>query len=100
MTRHDDRPATLAEPRACHGRVNSSPPKSSKIAAGLAALACAVCCALPFLIAAGVLTGAGAAIAEQGLLAAAALLLAAAGALWWGRAAQASECGCGCSPGT
>jgi hypothetical protein len=43
-------------------------PTSSKVTATLAAFACAACCALPLLIAAGVLTGAGAAVPEQTLL--------------------------------
>jgi mercuric ion transport protein len=63
--------------------VTGDPPTRSKVTAGLAALACAACCALPFLIAAGVLTGAGAALAQNVLLAVAGLLVAAAGLMWW-----------------
>jgi high-affinity Fe2+/Pb2+ permease len=59
------------------------PPTQSKITGALAALACAACCALPLLIAAGVLTGAGAAILQQTLLAVAAGLVVVALGLWW-----------------
>jgi mercuric ion transport protein len=52
--------------------VDSAPPRRSKVTGGLAVLACAACCAIPLLIAAGVLSGAGAAILEQTLLAVAA----------------------------
>ena len=37
--------------------VDTTPPRRGKVTGGLAALACAACCALPLLIAAGVLTG-------------------------------------------
>ena len=46
-------------------------------------LACAACCALPILIGAGLLTGAGAAPAEQTLPAVAAVLIATAAGEWW-----------------
>jgi hypothetical protein len=69
---------------------------------GRAALACAACCALPFLIGVGLLTGAGAAVAENLLLAGAGLLLAAAAGMWWlhrrraaARAAADGVGGCG-----
>jgi len=81
---------------------DTAPPRRSKVTGGLAALACAACCALPVLIAAGVLTGAGAAILEKTLLAIAAGLAAVALGMWWlhrRRATQraaASEAGCGC----
>jgi mercuric ion transport protein len=58
-------------------------PPGSRIAAGLAALACAACCALPVLIGAGVLTGAAGALARNLLLAGAGALLATAAGLWW-----------------
>jgi mercuric ion transport protein len=80
---------------------DNTPPRRSKVTGGLAALACAACCALPVLIAAGVLTGAGAAILEKTLLAVAAGLAALALGMWWlhrRRAAQraaASGAGCG-----
>jgi mercuric ion transport protein len=63
--------------------VDNAPPTRSKVAGALAAFACAVCCAIPFLIAAGVLTGAGAALLRQALLAAAAGLVVAALGMWW-----------------
>jgi len=63
--------------------VDSAPPTRSKVTAALAALACAACCALPFLIAAGVLTGAGAALAQNVLVAVSAVLIAIAGGMWW-----------------
>ena len=59
------------------------PPTRSKVTGGLAALACAACCALPLLIAAGVLTGAGAAILEKTLLAVSAGLAVLALGMWW-----------------
>jgi hypothetical protein len=81
--------------------VTGEPPTRSKVTAGLAALACAACCALPFLIAAGVLTGAGAALAQNVLLAVAGLLVATAGLMWWlhrrrtaRKAAAAGASGC------
>jgi mercuric ion transport protein len=58
-------------------------PTRSKVAGALAALACAVSCALPLLIAAGVLTGAGAAVAQKALLAAAVGLVTAGLGMWW-----------------
>jgi mercuric ion transport protein len=83
--------------------VDNAPPTRSKVSAGLAALACAACCALPVLIAAGVLTGAGAAIAEKGLLAVSALMLTAAAGMWYlhrRRAARnAVAAGGGCASG-
>ena len=84
---------------------STQPPTRSKVTAALAAIACAACCALPFLIAFGVLTGAGVALAQNLLLAASGLLIAAAGLMWWlhrrrnareAAAAQAS----GCADGT
>jgi mercuric ion transport protein len=80
--------------------VDTKPPTRTKVAAGLAALACAACCALPFLIAAGVLTGAGAAVAEKGLLITSGVLITGAGAMWFlqrrrnVRRAAAGESGC------
>ncbi len=62
---------------------DNAPPARSKVTGGLAALACAACCAIPLLIAAGVLTGAGAAILEQTLLAVAAGLAVLALGMWW-----------------
>lgn len=41
--RHDDPP-----------KIDNLPPTRSKVTGGLAALACAACCAIPLLIAAGV----------------------------------------------
>ena len=80
---------------------DNAPPRRSRVTGGLAALACAACCALPVLIAAGVLTGAGAALLEKALLAVAAGLAALALGMWWlhrRRAAQrtaAAGTGCG-----
>ena len=80
----------------------TEPPRRSKVTGGLAVLACAACCALPVLIAAGVLTGAGAAILEKTLLAVAAGLAALALGMWWlhrrrsAQRAAASGAGCGC----
>ncbi|WP_433359430.1 hypothetical protein ACQPZX_24955 [Actinoplanes sp. CA-142083] len=79
-----------------------SPPRRSRIAGGLAALACLACCALPLLIAAGVLTGAGAALLQRTLVAVAAGLATLALGMWWlhrrrstRRAAASAGCGCG-----
>ena len=65
-------------------------------------LGCAACCALPFLIAAGVLTGAGAALLANAPLAVSARLVAAALGMWWlhrrrsqRTAAAAGSSGCG-----
>ncbi|OJF10348.1 hypothetical protein [Couchioplanes caeruleus] len=85
--------------------VDNAPPTRSKITAGLAALACAACCALPLLIAAGLLTGAGAALAENILLGMSGVLVAAAATMWWlhrrrsARTAAAAGAG-GCASGT
>jgi mercuric ion transport protein len=80
--------------------VDNAPPARSKVAGALAVLACAACCALPFLIAAGVLTGAGAAIMEKTLLGVSAGLFAAGLGMWWlhrrrsARRAAAGASGC------
>nr|WP_221382051.1 hypothetical protein [Actinoplanes polyasparticus] len=82
--------------------IDNAPPRRSKVTGGLAALACAACCALPLLIAAGVLTGAGAAILERTLLAVAAGLAVLALSMWWlhrrrnARRTAAAGTGCGC----
>src|SRR5687767_9157132 len=95
---------SLSSPSASTGhrmtmhKVDNSPPTRSKVTGGLAAFACAVCCALPLLIAAGVLTGAGAAILQQTLLAVAAGLAVIALGMWWlhRRRTAAAGTGCGC----
>jgi hypothetical protein len=86
--------------------VESGPPTRSRISGILAVVACAACCALPFLIAAGVLTTAGAAIVERTLLALSAGLVALALGMWWlhrrrgaQRAAAAGGGTCGCGGG-
>jgi len=58
-------------------------PTRSKVAGVLAAVACVVGCALPFLVTAGVLTGAAAAVLRSTVLAVAAGLVAAALGMWW-----------------
>jgi len=77
-------------------------PTRTRVAAALALLACVGCCALPYLIVAGVLTGAGAAVLQQSLIAIAIGLGVAALGMWWlrrrqlaKRAAAAGELGCG-----
>ena len=92
-------PSRTADPTPV--RIDNAPPRRSKVTGGLAALACAACCALPLLIAAGVLTGAGAAILEKALLAVAAGLAVLALGMWWlhrrGLAQRAAATGCGCA---
>jgi mercuric ion transport protein len=63
--------------------VDRALPTRSKVAGALAALACAASCALPFLVAAGVLSGTGAAVMRRTLLAVAAGLVATALGMWW-----------------
>ncbi|WP_345802222.1 hypothetical protein AAIB33_03765 [Microbacterium sp. AZCO] len=73
-------------------------PLRTKVAGVLALLACVGCCALPYLIVAGVLTGAGAAIAQQALIAAAAALAVLALGMWWlyrSRRVRTVTSGCG-----
>ncbi|MFC0527625.1 hypothetical protein [Phytohabitans kaempferiae] len=82
MTLPTHRPAEVTA-RPVPVRIDAAPPTRSKVTGALAVLACAACCALPLLIAAGVLTGAGAAILEKTLLAVAAGLAAAALGMWW-----------------
>lgn len=65
---------------------------------GLAVLGiggCVVCCALPLLLAAGVVTGAGAAFLADWLPGAAAVLIVAAGVAWWwtSRRSPCTSCG-------
>jgi hypothetical protein len=93
MERSDDR-----TPRPRRDHLDSGPPTRSKVTGGLAALACAACCAIPFLIAAGVMTGAGAALLRNGLLAVSATLVVAASGMWWShrlRGRQKAAAGCG-----
>lgn len=82
--------------------VDNAPPTRSKVAGILAGVACAACCAIPLLIAAGVLTGAGAAIMEKTLYAVAAGFVVLALSTWWlhrrnsaRKAAAAGTGGCG-----
>ena len=92
-----DQPTTV---NTATSPVDNAPPTRSKVAGALAALACAVCCALPLLIAAGLLTGAGAAIAQKTLLTVAAGSAAVALGMWWlhrrrsARRAMAAAAGC------
>ena len=90
----------MSHPQSTAG---DAPPRSSKVTGALAALSCAACCALPLLITAGVLTGAGAAMLRQAMIATAAGLAALALGLWWlhrrRAAVERSGCGCGsCGP--
>jgi mercuric ion transport protein len=69
---------------------------------GLAAVACAACCALPLLLAAGVLAGAGWSVAVGWMPGIAVALAALAGAAWWwtGRSRHRDGCAggnCACS---
>lgn len=58
------------------------PGRTPKALAGVAGLACVACCLLPGLIAAGVLGGSAAALANQ-LPTLAVSLVVLAGAVWW-----------------
>ena len=62
--------------------------------AGLAAVACVACCALPLLLAAGAVSGAGWAITGRWLPAVAVLLIASAGVLWWSARRHRHQGGC------
>ncbi|MEU1605756.1 hypothetical protein [Micromonospora matsumotoense] len=72
---------------------------------GLAAVACAACCAIPLLLAAGVLSGAGWAAAGAWMPGIAIALAALAGGAWWwtarrrhhGGCAGGTSCGCSTS---
>ncbi|MFJ8570380.1 hypothetical protein [Streptomyces sp. NPDC093514] len=88
-------PAPAADPR---------PHRTPKALGGLAALACVACCALPVLIAAGVV-GAGAGVVVGWLPALAVVLAVLAAGTWWlGQRRRACSCfpktagggGCGC----
>jgi len=77
-------------------------PARTKIAGLLALLACVGCCALPYLIVGGLITGAGAAVLQQSLIAVAVGLGVLALGMWWlrrrqlaKRAAAAGVNGCG-----
>jgi mercuric ion transport protein len=81
-----------------------NPPVRSRISGFLALVACAACCALPLLIAGGLLTTAGAAVLQYTLVAVAAGLAVLALGMWWlherarsrpAAAADGSSCGCG-----
>ena len=63
-------------------------PTRTKVAGLLALLACVGCCALPYLIVAGVVTGAGAAALQQTLVAGAIALGVLALGMWWLRRRQ------------
>lgn len=74
---------------ACPRRtLDPNAPLRSKIAGVLALVACVGCCALPFLIVGGVVTSAGAALLQQGLLALALGLGVLALGMWWLRRRQ------------
>jgi hypothetical protein len=83
VTRPTAQPVDLTPRHAPPPVVDNAPPTRSKVTGALAALACAACCALPVLIAAGILTGAGAAVARNMLIAVAAVLATAALGMWW-----------------
>jgi mercuric ion transport protein len=71
---------------------------------GLAGLACAACCAIPVLLAAGVLSGAGWAAAGAWMPGIAVALIALAAGAWWvsrrrhrGGCVGGTTCGCATS---
>jgi high-affinity Fe2+/Pb2+ permease len=98
-----DRPTPAGATVHLDQPIDGSPPKRATITGGLAALACAACCAIPFLIAAGLITGAGAAILEKTLIAVAVGLAVLALGMWWlhrrREAAKAQAAGAGCAGG-
>ena len=73
---------------------------------GLAGVACAACCVIPLLLAAGVLSGAGWAAAGAWMPGIAVALAALAGGAWWWTARRRHHGGCaggpscGCSTGS
>ncbi|SCL29228.1 hypothetical protein [Micromonospora inyonensis] len=69
---------------------------------GLAGLACAACCAIPLLLAAGVLSGTGWALAGQWMPGISVALAAVAGGAWWWSSRQhhPRRCASGCACGT
>ncbi|MFJ8846036.1 hypothetical protein ACIRFF_24410 [Streptomyces cyaneofuscatus] len=73
------------------------PNKAPKTLAGLAALACVACCALPVLIAAGVL-GAGAGAVVGWLPGLAVVLAVLAAGTWWFRQRRRGSCSCSAKP--
>ena len=60
----------------------------------LAGLACAACCAIPFLLAAGVLSGAGWAAAGAWMPGIAVALAGLAGGAWWWASRRRHRAGC------
>jgi hypothetical protein len=71
--------------------------------AGLAGVACAACCAIPVLLTAGVLSGAGWAVAVSWMPGVAVALAALAGAAWWWTSRRRHRTGCAggdCACGT
>ncbi|BCJ47532.1 hypothetical protein GCM10010168_18900 [Actinoplanes ianthinogenes] len=62
---------------------------------GLAGLACAACCVIPMLLAAGVVSGAGWAVAVDWMPGVAVALAAAAGGAWWWASRRRHRTGCG-----
>ncbi|WP_285559204.1 hypothetical protein [Actinoplanes regularis] len=70
---------------------------------GLAAIACAACCVLPMLLAAGALSGAGWAVAGDWMPGITVALAAGAGGAWWWASRRRHRAGCaggGCACGT
>jgi mercuric ion transport protein len=61
---------------------------------GLAGLACAACCAIPVLIAAGVLGGTGWAVLGQWMPGVAVVLTVLAAGAWWGVSRRRHRSGC------
>jgi protein-S-isoprenylcysteine O-methyltransferase Ste14 len=65
---------------------------------GLTGMACAACCAIPLLLAAGVLSGAGWAAAGAWMPGIAVVLAALAAAAWWWAHRKRHRAGCGGGP--
>lgn len=93
---------TTTDSTCARKQLDEGAPTRTKIAGFLALLACVGCCALPYLIVAGVVTGAGAAVLQQTLIAGAIGLGVLALGMWWlrrrqlaRRVAAAGGSGCG-----
>jgi hypothetical protein len=82
---------TTTDPTCVRKQLDEGAPTRTKVAGMLALLACVACCALPYLIVAGVVTAAGAAMLQQTLIAGAIGLGVLALGMWWLRRRQLAK---------